>query len=215
MSRQKKAFLITCLIFSPLLYMVGFASIFKIDMRGDDAISVSMGQFVARGQMIQSAPSPIPAPDREEKKPHKKHKKKHKIERKLAEQGLKKKEIQESVEASEAGGAQVENNAPTQIGTLSAGRDDNPFLREIKRAIDKAARESYPRQAVRMRLTGEVLVEFMWLTSGKLQAVRILRSSGHELLDHNVFKVLARASKEFPSYKENIRIQIPVVYNIR
>ena len=102
-----------------------------------------------------------------------------------------------------------------QIGTLAYGKTDNPFLREIKQAIDKAARETYPHQAIKMRLTGEVLLEFVWLTNRKLQAARILKSSGYKLLDDNVLRVLSRASNEFPSYKENIRIQIPVVYNIK
>lgn len=213
MSRQKQALIITCLIFSPLLYFVAFADIFRVEMKGEDSISLAMEQFIAQGQLVQSAKNPIPAPHREKKKHHKKqHKKERKV---LAEHGLKKEERREEKQSSEAGGAQVANNAPTQIGTMAAGRDDNPFLREVKRAIDKAARESYPRQAVRMRLMGEVLVEFVWMTDKRLHGVRILRSSGHELLDHNIFKVLARASKEFPPYKENIRIQIPVVYNIR
>ena len=126
-----------------------------------------------------------------------------------------KKQERQKEQSSNSGGAQINNNAPMQIGTLAYGKTDNPFLREIKQAIDKAARETYPHQAIKMRLTGEVLLEFVWLTNRKLQAARILKSSGYKLLDDNVLRVLSRASNEFPSYKENIRIQIPVVYNIK
>ncbi len=212
-ARELKAFLLTCLFFSPLLlFFVSFSNIFKIEMKGQDMISIAMGQFVAQGEFV--APKLTPQPHFCKHCNH--HKKKHKKRKKVEFAKNAKKQIeQEEAQQSSISGAQVTNNAPTQIGTLAYGKTDNPFLREIKAAIDKAARETYPHQAIKMHLTGKVWLEFVWRTNSTLEAVRILQSSGYAILDDNVFKILARASKEFPPYKDNIRIQIPINYTLK
>ena len=198
-STQKQAFALTCLIFLPLLLLfVSFSKPFKIEMKGQDAISLAMAQFVASGEFV--APKLAPAPNPKQA---------------INSGAQEKKETKEQEEKNLGGGAQVANAQPAQIGTLAYGKDDNPFLREIKAAIDKAARETYPRQAVKMRLSGRVWLEFVWRTNNSLQAVRIVQSSGSQLLDRNVFKIVARASKDFPAYKDDIRIQIPIDYNLR
>lgn len=211
-STQKQAFALTCLVFLPLLLLfVSFSKPLKIEMKGQDAISLAMAQFVASGEFVAPKLAPTPSP--------KQDKKILKKERKQAVnsgvQNSDKKETKEQEEQNLGGGAQIANAQPTQIGTLAYGKDDNPFLREIKAAIDKAARETYPRQAVKMRLSGRVWLEFVWRTNSTLQAVRIVQSSGSQLLDRNVFKIVARASKDFPAYKDDIRIQIPIDYNLR
>ena len=53
------------------------------------------------------------------------------------------------------------------------------FKRDQK-AIDEAARKAYPRQVRKMHLSGEVLLEFIWLHNQTLDKVRIVKSSGHE-----------------------------------
>ena len=211
-TRELQAFLLTCLFFSPLLFFfISFSNIFKIEMKGQDMISLAMGQFVAQGEFVAPKLTPTPSVAQKEKKPKKEPKKKDKDKK----DDKKKEDDEQKQEQSVTGGAQVANNAPTQIGTLAYGKTDNPFLREIKAAIDKAARETYPHQAIKMHLTGKVWLEFVWRTNSTLEAVRILQSSGYAILDDNVFKILARASKEFPPYKDNIRIQIPINYTLK
>ncbi len=212
-----QALIITSLIFAlPLLGLVNFSSVFKIEMKGQDAISIAMGQFVAQGQFIvpKLAPEPILQKEKKKEKKKKRHKH-HKKPIEIAKNASKKLEEQIEEKPTAMGGAQVANNAPTQIGTMAFGKTDNPFLREIKAAIDKAARETYPHQAIKMHLTGKVWLEFVWRTNNTLEAVRIMQSSGYAILDDNVFKILARASKEFPPYKDNIRIQIPINYTLK
>ena len=221
-STQKQAFALTCLVFLPLLLLfVSFSKPLKIEMKGQDAISLAMAQFVASGEFVAPKLAPAPNPKQDKKILKKERKKPRNLayKRQSTKHGIKqhknmsdKKEIKEQ---NLGGGAQVTNAQPTQIGTLAYGKDDNPFLREIKAAIDKAARETYPRQAVKMRLSGRVWLEFVWRTNSTLQAVRIVQSSGSQLLDRNVFKIVARASKDFPAYKDDIRIQIPIDYNLR
>ncbi|TQR53098.1 energy transducer TonB family protein [Campylobacter troglodytis] len=214
-SHKFKAFILTCCIFvAPLFALIALGDVFKAEIKGEESMSLVMGQFIAQGQVVAPKLAPAPPTPREHKR-HEKHKKHHKKERIKEVKKGKEKEEQRQEESSVSGGAQVANNAPMQIGTLAYGKTDNPFLREIKAAIDRAARETYPHQAIKMRLTGEVLLEFVWLNTKKLQAAKIIKSSGYKLLDDNVMKVLVRAANEFPAYKENIRIQIPVVYNIK
>ena len=211
-STQKQAFALTCLVFLPLLLLfVSFSKPLKIEMKGQDTISLVMAQFVASGEFVAPKLAPAPSP--------KQDKKILKKERKQAVnsgvQNSDKKEIKEQKEQNLGGGAQVANAQPTQIGTLAYGKDDNPFLREIKAAIDKAARETYPRQAVKMRLSGRVWLEFVWQTNKELKDVRILKSSGYEILDDNILKAVVRASNEFPAYEKDIRIQLPFHYNLK
>ncbi|WP_409513474.1 energy transducer TonB family protein [Campylobacter sp. MIT 97-5078] len=59
------------------------------------------------------------------------------------------------------------------------------------------------------------MLEFVWLYNQTLDKVRVVKSSGHEILDSNALKVIARAAKNFPQYEKNVRIQIPVVYNLK
>ncbi|TKX29726.1 hypothetical protein CQA38_02845 [Campylobacter sp. MIT 12-5580] len=217
---QKQAFVLTCLIFSPLFLFAVLGDPFKSEIKGDDRVTLVMSQFIAQGQTNQvgeanTPPAPEEDKPKERKKEHKKEQKKREIH-KHARKSIKEKPQEELTKASApAGGAQIDNNAPTQIGTLAFGKDDNPFLREIKKAIDEAARKTYPRQARKMRLSGEVLLEFVWLHNQTLDKVRIVKSSGHEILDSNVLKVIARAAKNFPQYEKSVRIQIPIVYNLK
>lgn len=206
-THQNQAFILTCLIFSPLLLFF-VSNVFKIENKGQDSISLAMQQFIAQGEFVSPKLSPVQAPH--------KHKKKQKKEMKsdIKKDSIKPKKEQEQ-ELNSGGGAQVASVTPTQIGTLAYGKTDNPFLREIKSAIDKAARDTYPQQAVKMRLTGVVWLEFVWLTSKTLKAVRIFKSSGYKILDEHILKVLAKASNEFPAYKENIRIQLPFHYDLK
>lgn len=209
-STQKQAFALTCLVFLPLLLLfVSFSKPFKIEMKGQDAISLAMAQFVASGEFVAPKLAPAPSP-KQDKKTLKKERKQA-----INSGAQEKKEIKEREEQNLGGGAQVANAQPAQIGTLAYGKDDNPFLREIKAAIDKAARETYPRQAVKMRLSGRVWLEFVWLTNKELKDVRILKSSGYEILDDNILKAVVRASNEFPAYEKNVRIQLPFHYNLK
>lgn len=221
-THKHQAFYLSCFIFLPLLLFAVFNDIFKVQLKGEDKISLVMSQFIAQGRSIQSSSNPEPAPMPPEpikhiKKPkeaRKKIKPQDQIRDKKAKQFKKIEEVQ-AQNSPPPGGAQIDNNKPTQIGTLAFGKNDNPFLREIKKAIDEAARESYPRQARRMKLMGEVLLEFVWLYSKELGEIKIVKSSGHEILDKNVYKIIAKASKSFPQYKEDVKIRIPIVYNIQ
>ncbi|MRI82869.1 MAG: hypothetical protein C6I00_00425 [Nitratiruptor sp.] len=72
----------------------------------------------------------------------------------------------------------------------------------------------YPRLARRSRKEGEVLVAFTLTPTGHLQDLRILRSSGHKLLDRAALQAIQRASKEFPRPQEPVSITVPIEYRL-
>lgn len=219
------SFLITCFLFSPLLLFAMFDKEKVMQIKGQENISFILAQFKAQGS-VQNVPSPTPpAPLPPEPKPieqpkkEKKEKPKKKLQhKKHARKVPKPKEVIEEEQpkaSAPPAGAQINNNAPTQIGTLAFGKSDDPFLRAVKRAIDEVARDSYPRQAQRMRLQGKVLLEFVWLDGKRLGEVKIIKGSGHRILDDNVLKVIQKAAQQFPNYDKTVRIQIPIDYNIK
>lgn len=102
---------------------------------------------------------------------------------------------------------------PAPIQTLSYQKDSHPILKDIKKAID--ANTQYPRKARRMGMEGIVLVEFLLHHSGKVEDIRLLQKSGHDILDDSAIETIKKASSSFPRPQENIRIQVPISYALR
>lgn len=86
---------------------------------------------------------------------------------------------------------------------------NSELLKEIKSAIDEAL--IYPRQARKMRMSGEVLVEFTWTKEKKLENLKILKPSKYDFLNKSALETIRIASKNFHnmknfSYKNTIGI---------
>ena len=73
----------------------------------------------------------------------------------------------------------------------------------------------YPRIARRGRKEGVVEVSFELMPGGKLQNLKLVRSSGHKILDRAALETIRRASREFPKPKERVSIRIPIEYRLR
>lgn len=202
-SHKYQAFALTCLIFAPLLLFAIAYEPQKLDLKADDSLNLVIGQFVTKE--IQTLQKPAPKPQPEFKKEHKKKMKD--MAKKDRKKDVKKPEPRKEVAA-------VSNSAPV-ISTLMVGKDNNEFLKAVKLAVDKAAIDTYPRQALQMNLEGSALVEFTWLGGAKLGSVKIAKSSGHRILDDNAIRVIKRASKNFPSYSNDVSVTIPIKYGIK
>ena len=57
---------------------------------------------------------------------------------------------------------------------------------------------TYPREAVRRGLQGEVGVEFTIMKDGSVKRVKVIRSSGHKILDRSVVEAIKLASPYTP-----------------
>ena len=82
----------------------------------------------------------------------------------------------------------------------------------MKSAIDSHTK--YPRQARKMRIQSKVVVGFLWTKQRELRDLKILKSLGHNLLDENSLHTIQKASRSFPTYTNNVRLQIPIIYQL-
>ncbi|MCV3388059.1 MULTISPECIES: energy transducer TonB [unclassified Campylobacter] len=90
--------------------------------------------------------------------------------------------------------------------------NNNELLKEVKQAIDEAL--IYPRQAKKMRMSGEILVEFTWTKDKNLLNLKILKPSKYKLLNDSALETIRIASKNFPQYEKTFHIRIPLIYKI-
>ncbi|EFO9214071.1 energy transducer TonB [Campylobacter lari] len=90
--------------------------------------------------------------------------------------------------------------------------NNNELLKEVKQAIDKAL--IYPRQARKMRMSGEILVEFTWTKDKNLLNLKILKPSKYKLLNDSALETIRIASNNFPQYEKTFHIRIPLIYKI-
>lgn len=96
---------------------------------------------------------------------------------------------------------------------LSFSTDNHPFLNAVKQAIDSNI--NYPRQARRMRIQGEVIVEFLWTKQQVLKDLKVNKSSGYTILDEGALRIIQRASLHFPKHSNNVRLQIPILFKLK
>ncbi|WP_257942795.1 energy transduction protein TonB [Campylobacter lari] len=105
-----------------------------------------------------------------------------------------------------------EKNTPTTSQESISLANNNELLKEVKQAIDEAL--IYPRQAKKMRMSGEILVEFTWTKDKNLLNLKILKPSKYKLLNDSALETIRIASKNFPQYEKTFHIRIPLIYKI-
>ncbi|HEC1809717.1 TPA: energy transducer TonB, partial [Campylobacter lari] len=107
--------------------------------------------------------------------------------------------------------AQEKNTPITSQESISLA-NNNELLKEVKQAIDEAL--IFPRQAKKMRMSGEILVEFTWTKDKNLLNLKILKPSKYKLLNDSALETIRIASKNFPQYEKTFHIRIPLIYKI-
>jgi len=82
--------------------------------------------------------------------------------------------------------------------------------------ISKLVREhlEYPYLARRMGWEGEVLLFFRLNPTGEVEEIKVLKSSGFEVLDKSAVNALKRASKHFPRPKQIVLIKLPIQFKL-
>ncbi len=66
-----------------------------------------------------------------------------------------------------------------------------------------------------MRMQGTVKVEFLWKENKTLADLKIIESSGYDLLDKSALESIRKASLNFPQYNGDLRITLPVIYDFK
>ncbi len=72
---------------------------------------------------------------------------------------------------------------------------------------------AYPSMAKKMGWTGDVIVSFVILETGFVEAIKVVRSSGHAVLDQNVVDTV-KDVQPFPKPPVPAHLQIPITYNL-
>lgn len=66
-----------------------------------------------------------------------------------------------------------------------------------------------------MRMQGTVKVEFLWKENKTLADLKIIESSGYDLLDKSALESIRKASLNFPYYNRDLRITLPIIYDFK
>ncbi|CUU78179.1 energy transducer TonB [Campylobacter hyointestinalis subsp. hyointestinalis] len=241
-NHKLQAFYITSLLFMPMIFaFIQFATTVKFEQQKSDEILLSIKQITLNkasspSNLAVKPPEPQPIPEQvkpmqkieEFKKPKKievakPHHIKNKVKKQIVEKPISQKPtINEQNQAISAiSTAQTNTQEPTtktveateQMQTLSYGNSDDPFLKELKAAIDRAG--IYPRIARKMRLEGEIWLEFIWTKNSKLEDLKITKKSSHDILDKSALETIIKASRNFPKHHKTIKIQVPIIYKIK
>ncbi|MBZ7929645.1 energy transducer TonB [Campylobacter molothri] len=207
LNHKYQAFYLSFVIFLPVFFLIfNSADFFKIKFKNEEIFTLSMKQFAQIN----------PAPMQENKIIEKITPKINKIQPKPIKKDTKKiKKIEQKLNTIESKPTtnQTVINPSSQITQLIQGKDKHPLLEEIQKAIQKA--QNYPRQAQRMGMQGIVKVEFLWKENKTLAELKIVQSSGYTLLDKNALESIRKASVNFPYYKNDLRIILPIIYSLK
>lgn len=167
LNHKTLSFYLTSLCFLPLaIAFFALPSFLRIEPVNQESFTISMQQFIA--QNIQHATtSTLTQPPKEIPKPLPKERKKHKHKRNPAREPISPMQTQAQTSqtskfrATTSADSTNANSATTgqTIQTLSYGKDNHPFLKAVKSAINNHTK--YPRQARKMRIQGKVVVGFM------------------------------------------------------
>ncbi|AQW81549.1 energy transduction protein TonB [Campylobacter pinnipediorum subsp. pinnipediorum] len=110
--------------------------------------------------------------------------------------------------------AATSSNAAPVVGefNFATSAGDERFSK-IHKAIKK--NQKYPMKARKMRKQGIVEVSFLLKKSGAVENIKVVNSSGTDILDDAAMKTIKLASKEFPILEKDYLIKIPMEYKLR
>ncbi len=181
----------------------------KFQSRGNIPINVSLEKIITK------APEPTPPKPPKPPKPKPKKPIVKKTPVPVPKQEIPKEEPEPILE-NEPEIPNLENTAENTDDVPFGGEvlvtfdKDREFLARIHAAIAKY--KKYPRQAQRMKMQGEVMVEFGLTKEGKIAWINIIQSSKHELLDEHALETIKKAAPDFPPPNRRVRIKVPIAY---
>ena len=121
--------------------------------------------------------------------------------------------------AAPAGPAPVQSaGAPVSAGQegiseLVYGQTTDPFLAEVKRAVESALH--YPRKARMFHIEGTAVVQFIVDSNGKLTELKIFKSAGHPLLDKAAMRAVTDAESNWSQPKGTVRLRFPIQFKLQ
>ncbi|EJP6544943.1 energy transducer TonB [Campylobacter upsaliensis] len=197
LNTKVQASYITFLAFLPLLFTLIYThSLFKTQINKEESLELAMKYFIQNESYL--------APEKQALTP----KQSSKIAPKKSQSKTSAKPLNERIENSN-----LKSNESTKSSILSSKQSEESALNKIQEAIQKA--QIYPLIAQKKRMSGVVKVEFMWMSDKTLADLKIIQSSGYTLLDKSALESIRKASLNFPSYERNLKITLPISYEIK
>ncbi|ELP5666099.1 energy transducer TonB [Campylobacter upsaliensis] len=197
LNTKVQASYITFLAFLPLLFTLIYThSLFKTQINKEESLELAMKYFIQNESYL--------APEKQALTP----KQSSKIAPKKSQSKTSAKPLNEGIENSN-----LKSNESTKSSILSSKQSEEVALNKIQEAIQKA--QIYPLIAQKKRMSGVVKVEFMWMSDKTLADLKIIQSSGYTLLDKSALESIRKASLNFPSYERNLKITLPISYEIK
>ncbi|EMF1843015.1 energy transducer TonB [Campylobacter upsaliensis] len=197
LNTKVQASYITFLAFLPLLFTLIYThSLFKTQINKEESLELAMKYFIQNESYL--------APEKQALTP----KQSSKIAPKKSQSKTSAKPLNERIENSN-----LKSNESTKSSILSSKQSEESALNKIQEAIQKA--QIYPLIAQKKRMSGVVKVEFMWMSDKTLADLKIVQSSGYTLLDKSALESIRKASLNFPSYERNLKITLPISYEIK
>jgi len=107
---------------------------------------------------------------------------------------------------------------PTSSPTDERGRValEESFLRERLSVISNIVQRhiNYPPIARRMGWEGKVLVSFVLEPNGDIRDLKVLKSSGHEVLDKEALDAIRRSYRDFPKPPVSVVVKLPINFKL-
>ncbi|EOX1264661.1 energy transducer TonB [Campylobacter upsaliensis] len=197
LNTKVQASYITFLVFLPLLFTLIYTySLFKTQINKEESFELKMSYFTPKDNHLVSEKQTLEP------------KQSFKIAPKKSQSKTSAKPLNERIESSN-----LKSNESVKSSNLSSKQSEEIALNKIREAIQKA--QIYPLIAQKKRMSGVVKVEFIWKSDKTLADLKIIQSSGYTLLDKSALESIRKASLNFPSYERNLKITLPISYEIK
>lgn len=197
LNTKVQASYITFLAFLPLLFTLIYThSLFKTQINKEESLELAMKYFIQNESYLAPEKQALTS------------KQSSKIAPKKSQSKTSAKPLNERIE-----NLNLKSNESTKSSILSSKQSEESALNKIQEAIQKA--QIYPLIAQKKRMSGVVKVEFMWMSDKTLADLKIVQSSGYTLLDKSALESIRKASLNFPSYERNLKITLPISYEIK
>jgi len=70
----------------------------------------------------------------------------------------------------------------------------------------------YPKMAQKLKMQGEVRIAFSLGSDGSVEDIKIIESSGFDLLDEDARTLIEKTASRFPKPSKSVRISVPLSY---
>lgn len=181
-----------------------FSNTESIAQNGDQTINMSLASFDTGASTKQHTTKPQP---KNKPKPDNKAPSKDKQEI-TQEQTIVAKETKEDKEESSN---QTSEGSTYESLAYNEGVSDE-FLLAVQAEIAK--KHYAPQAALSRAMHGIVVVEFVLLDDGRLEALKVHSSNAGNLLNKHALLTIKAAHKKFPKPQKAVRLKVPLEYNI-